>query len=476
MTRTAAFLTVLVALLALAAVPASAARYVAGSEGSGDPFFPLAGNGGYDVRHYSLRIAYDQPANSLEGFAVIRARATENLYRFNLDLRDFLTVSGVTVNFRRASYVQEQGQELVITPRKKIKAGERMLITVEYAGTPEVVVDPDEAVEGWVPTDDGAFVVNEPQGSPGWYPVNDSPRDKATYDFRVKVPAGKTAVANGELISQRTRQGWTTWHWSQDEVMSPYLATATNGTFLTDRYRANGVFMYDAVDPNTRVEEADPPNPALAFARLDPQPEIMAFFSDLYGGYPFSAGGGIIDWAPDVGYALESQTRTNYERIPDATTVVHEIAHQWFGDAVTLAVWPDIWLNEGFATFSEWIYDERHGGPPAQEPFDELCATPEDSEDGQDLWFPAPAALEDASQLFGTPVYSRGAMTLQALRTAVGDDAFFDTLRRWYAQNRYGNVTTADFIALSERISGQQLDELFNAWLYEEGRPAACDA
>ena len=192
MTRTAAFLTVLVALLALAAVPASAARYVAGSEGSGDPFFPLAGNGGYDVRHYSLRIAYDQPANSLEGFAVIRARATENLYRFNLDLRDFLTVSGVTVNFRRASYVQEQGQELVITPRKKIKAGERMLITVEYAGTPEVVVDPDEAVEGWVPTDDGAFVVNEPQGSPGWYPVNDSPRDKATYDFRVKVPAGKT--------------------------------------------------------------------------------------------------------------------------------------------------------------------------------------------------------------------------------------------------------------------------------------------
>ena len=123
--------------------------------------------------------------------------------------------------------------------------------------------------------------------------------------------------------------------------MSPYLATATNGTFLTDRYRANGVFMYDAVDPNTRVEEADPPNRRSPSSPLDPQaPEIMAFFSDLYGGYPFSAGGGIIDWAPDVGYALESQTRTNYERIPDATTVVHEIAHQWFGDAVTLAGGP----------------------------------------------------------------------------------------------------------------------------------------
>jgi aminopeptidase N len=475
MNRIVALLTLFVALLAVAS-PVAAAPYVAGSSGSGDPFFPLAGNGGYDVRHYSLRLAYDQPANSLEGSAVIRARATENLYRFNLDLRDVLAVSRVTVNFRPASYTQEQGQELVITPRRKIKAGERIRISVDYAGRAEPVVDPDESVEGWVPTDDGAFVVNEPQGSPGWYPVNDSPRDKATYDFRIAVAEGKTAVANGELVSERTRGGWTTWHWSQDEPMSPYLATATNGTFLTEQYDANGLFMYDAVDPNTRVDEADLPNVPLAFERLDAQPEIIAFFSDLYGPYPFSAGGGIIDWAPDVGYALESQTRTNYDRIPDATTVVHEIAHQWFGDAVSLSVWPDIWLNEGFATFSEWIYDERHNGPAAQDVFKELCATPEDSEEGQDLWFPAPAALEDASQLFGTPVYSRGAMTLQALRTAVGDDAFFRILRRWYAQNRYGNVTTADFIALSERVSGQGLDELFDAWLYEEGPPAACEA
>jgi aminopeptidase N len=475
MNRIVALLTLFVALLAFAS-PGAAAPYVAGSSGSGDPFFPLAGNGGYDVRHYSLRLAYDQPANSLEGSAVIRARATENLYRFDLDLRDFLAVSRVTVNFRPASFTQEQGQELVITPRRKIRAGERIRISVDYAGTPEPIVDLDESVEGWVPTDDGAFVVNEPQGSPGWYPVNDSPRDKATYDFRLAVAEGKTAVANGELVSQRTRGGWTTWHWSQDEPMSPYLATATNGTFLTEQYDANGLFMYDAVDPNTRVEVTDAPNPTLAFERLDPQREIIAFFSDLYGAYPFSAGGGIIDWAPDVGYALESQTRVNYDRIPDATTVVHEIAHQWFGDAVTPSVWPDIWLNEGFATFSEWIYDERHGGPPAQEVFDELCATPEDSTEGRDLWFPAPAALEDASQLFGTPVYSRGAMTLQALRTAVGDDAFFRILRRWYAQNRYGNVSTADFIALSERVSGQQLDDLFEAWLHQEGRPAACDA
>jgi aminopeptidase N len=155
---------------------------------------------------------------------------------------------------------------------------------------------------------------------------------------------------------------------------------------------------------------------------------------------------------------------------------VHEIAHQWFGNAVTLAVWPDLWLHEGFATFSEWIYAERHGGDSAQAVFDGLCAIPEDGEDGQDLWFPAPGALENATQLFATPVYDRGAMTLQALRNEVGEETFFGILRAWYAENKYGNVTTADFVALAERESGEQLDALFAEWLYEAGRPEACDA
>ena len=445
-------------------------QYVAGSDGSGDPFFPKAGNGGYDVSHYSLTLDYDQPANFLSGTAVIEATATQNLRRFNLDLRDFYAISNLTVNGAPAQFARPGAQEVAISPATPLDQGTPFTVQVEYAGKPKPIKDPDKSIEGWIPTDDGAFVVNEPQGSPGWYPVNDSPRDKAIYDFAITVPAGRVAVANGRLISQTTEDGKTTWRWAEDSPMAPYLATATNGEFLTESYSANGLFMYDAVDPNTRRLRTDLPNPALAFERLDPQPEIIAFFSGLYGSYPFTSGGGIVDWAPDVGYALEAQTRANYHRIPLAGTVVHEISHQWFGNAVTPEVWPDIWLNEGFATFSEWIYTEMHGGPSAADTFDDVYATPADDED---LWFPAPADLHHPSQLFHTPVYDRGAMTLQALREKVGDVHFFDILRTWYADNKYGNVTTAEFIELAEGISGQDLDQFFQVWLFEEGKPTS---
>jgi aminopeptidase N len=466
---------VVAALLVFA--PSASGQGANGSSGSGDPFFPQAGNGGYDVSHYSLTLDYDQPANVLSGTAVIDATARQNLRRFNLDLRDFYSVSTVTVNGVDAKFAQQGEQELQIKPKRLLRSGSPFTVEIVYSGSPEPIVDPDESIEGWIPTDDGAFVVNEPQGSPGWYPVNDSPRDKATFDFTITVPEGLEAVANGRLISQTTQGGKTTWVWEEDSPMAPYLATATNGDFLTRTYSAGSLFMFDAVDPNTRRLPTDPPNPTLAFERLDPQPEIISFFSSLYGPYPYTSGGGIIDWAFEVGYALEAQTRANYQRIPLPTTVVHEIAHQWFGNAVTLRVWPDIWLNEGFATFSEWIYDEMHGGTPAAQNFDDLYAIPEDDPAFEDLWFPAPAALEGPEQLFHTPVYDRGAMTLQALRERVGDPLFFQILRDWYSQNRATSVTgdqsvtTADFIALAESVSGQNLDQFFQVWLFEEGRP-----
>jgi aminopeptidase N len=447
-----------IALTAFAA-PAAAETYVHGSPGLGDPFFPNAGNGGYDVRHYGLEIAYDPATRRLDGTTVITARATQNLDRFNLDLREFLAVSRVAVGDRRvadASYARD-GQELVITPRPKLKDGQRFRVVVEYSGTAEPIVDPDESIEGFIPTDDGAYVVCEPQGSPGWYPANDNPQDKARFDIAVTVPAGLTALANGNLVSSQTRDGKTTWVWHHENPMAPYLATATLGPFdLTRSTLPDGTPSYVAVDPRFTNREV-----------LQNIPAMHAFLESIYGPYPFDATGAIVDSAPHVGYALETQTKANYSRVPGQSTLVHELGHEWFGNSVTLSQWPDIWLHEGFAAWTEWIWAEHTGTRTAHQFFLDAYSRPATSS----FWSVPPAALSTPVQLFSSPPYQRGAMTLQALREKIGDLAFFGLMRGWATRNRYGNVTTAEFIAAAEQQSGMELDAFFDVWLFQPLKP-----
>jgi aminopeptidase N len=456
-------------LLAVAAAPA-AAEFTPGADGAGDPFYPNAGNGGYDVRHYSLKLDYEPQNEQLAGDVSISARATQDLSSFNLDLRGY-KVQSVTVNGSAASF-SRKGQELTITPSAGLRRNRDFSVRVVYDGHANYVLDPDKSKDGWIPTDDGAFVVNEPQGSPTWFPANDTPKDFATFDFAITVPEGRTALANGVLVSQTDNGDTTTWRWREDSPMVPYLSTATNGVFELRTGTIAGVPEYNAVDPNTRRFGDKQPDPDLAWSRLAVQPEALQFLIDLYGPYPFDSVGAIVDYAPNVFYSLESQTKPNYWVIPSELTIVHELAHMWFGDAVVLERWPDMWLNEGFATWSEWRWTEsRPGGKSAAQQFDDLYEIPEDSADGQDLWFPAPNGLHDASELFHTPVYDRGAMTLQALREKVGEEKFLEIVRTWYAENRHSNVTTQDFIALAERVSGLQLDHFFDVWLFQEGRP-----
>jgi aminopeptidase N len=446
------------AVLAVAAPAGAADRFTPGSPGLGDPFFPLAGNGGYDVAHYSLRLGYDPATRQLDGRATIRAVATQDLSRFDLDLRGF-RISRLSVDGRPASFTR-QGQELVITPARGLRAGRRFTVVVGYAGVPAVVTDPDESIEGWVPTDDGAFVVNEPQGSPGWYPVNDNPQDKATYTFRVTVPKGLTVMANGVLVSRTTARGRTTFVWRERLPMAPYLATSTLGRFDLTRYRlANGLPVYIAVDSKL---------PAVPV--LGKLPAIVRFYSSIYGPYPFDAVGAVVDDAENVGYSLETQTKPMFDQPPDEATLAHELSHMWYGDSVTLRRWPDIWLHEGFATWSEWIWSEHQGRRSAHQIFRDLYNTPATD---TDFWTPPPARPGSPANLFDGTVYERGAMTLQALREKVGDRPFFRILRDWAGQHRYGNVRTAQFIALAERDSGRDLDHFFDVWLYRPAKPTS---
>ena len=414
-----------------------------------------------DVAHYSLVFSYDPATRQFDGSATVTAMATQNLSRFDLDLRGF-DIDRLTVNGRVASITRD-GQELVITPAAGLPAGAVFTVVVGYAGIPSVVTDPDGSIEGWVPTDDGAFVVGEPQVS-AWYPANDNPRDKATYDFTATVPAGITVMANGVLDSQTTAGGRTTWVWRATSPMAPYLATATLGRFgLTQFTAPGGIPAYVAVDPTLSTGNV-----------LRKLPDIVDFYASIYGPYPFEAVGAIVDNAPDVGYSLETQTEPVVRRGAgrgerSRTSCAHVVRR--LGDADD---WPDIWLNEGFATWSEWIWSEHLGQKSAHNYFKTLYNTP--AKDTA-FWTPPPGDPGSAEFLFNGTIYNRGGMTLQALREKIGDGAFFEIMRRWAAEHRYGNVRTPQFVALAEQVSGMQLDHFFDVWLYRrpERREGAGD-
>ncbi|WP_260867666.1 M1 family metallopeptidase [Streptomyces sp. SAJ15] len=450
--------TVPVALAALLATAGATAAATPGSAGVGDPYFPLAGNGGYHVAHYDLNLRYEPRGHHLDGKAVLTARATQRLAHFNLDLKG-LKVTGVTVDHTKASF-RRDGQELVVTPRAALRKGHTFRVAVTYRGVPKPVTDPDGSKEGWLRTDDGAFVVGQPQGAMGWFPANNHPKDKSSYDFTITVPEGHTAVANGVYRGKRTAHGRSTFRWRQSEPMAAYLATATVGKFTVQQHTTrDGIKIFNAVDPR----EA-----AAAAPVLKKLPSVLEWGSGLFGRYPYRSAGSIVDHAPDVGYALETQTRPIYPSAPDVSTLVHESAHQWFGDSVSVTSWKDIWLNEGFATYAEWLYSEQHGGPRAQKFFDELYARPA----GDELWAFPPADPGSGAKIFETPVYARGAMALHQLRKAVGDRVFFRIVRAWATQHRHGHGTTAQFTALAERKSGKDLDKLFRTWVHTSGKPA----
>jgi aminopeptidase N len=433
-----------------------------GAAGAGDPYFPQQGNGGYDVSSYRLAVDYRPATHHLDGRATVAARATQALSRFDLDLRPWMRVRAVSVDGRPASFVQAAGsQEVVITPSRPLWPGRRFEVAVSYGGTAQPVTDPDGSLDGWTPTSDGAFVAGEPQGSPSWFPCNDTPTDKATFAVSITVPAGVTAMSNGRFLGVRTAGGLSTWRWRLDRPIPTYLVTATLGRFDVSRGRTPaGVPYLNAVDP-TQAEDAAP-----VLALL---PAIVDFFTRTYGPYPFDSAGAIVDNAPQVGYALETATRPVFDSAPDEATLAHEMAHQWYGDDVTLQRWRDIWLNEGFAEFSTWLWAEHHGGPSAAERLQELLAEPADSGD----FDPPPADPGGADMIFSGSVYERGAGALQALREKVGDRTFFRIMRGWLRVHAYGNATVPQFVDYAGKVSHTDLTHFFDVWLYQEGKPAS---
>ena len=451
--------------LVAAAGPAAAATpghttFSPGAPSAGDPYFPDMGNGGYDVGHYDIRIAFNPATKAINATTKILARATQNLSRFNLDFQGPLKISRLSVDGRAARFTRSGAQELVITPPHGLRKGRTFLVSVTYAGVPQKIDDPALGISGWATTKDGAVALNQPIGAATYFPVNDTPTDKATYTQTITVPRGLTVLANGEPGRTTTAHGQSTYRWHMNRPMASELSMIAIGRYNVTRGAIDGIPNITAIGKSIDTT----PGQGKVFNRTTAQ--IIHWESSTFGRYPFGSTGGILADV-GVGYALETQSRPVYDQTTsevDGDLLAHELGHQWFGDSLTPVRWSDIWLNEGFATYSEWLYQEKFNGVPVAETFAQAYADEAD--------WTGKVADPGRDHIFDDLVYTRGAMTLQALRMEIGDRAFLKMLRLWPTTHRYGNVSTQTFIRFVERLTHRDLDAFFDAWVYQPGKPS----
>ena len=422
-------------------------------------YFPHRGDRSYSVAHYDLALSYNVDSNQLRGKAVLSAEALTDLREVRLDLSG-LRVTKVTVDGAGSRFVVKR-DHLVVRPAVPIDAGESFRVVVAYSGQPRPVPDGDDEC-GWEELDDGVLVAGQTNGSPSWFPCNDRPDDKATYRIELTVPTAYHVVANGVCTSQWRSASTTTWVYEQREPMSTYLATVQIGRYVACPVTGASVPM-SAVLPQRLLSRYDS-----AFGR---QPEMLDFYARLFGPYPFAAYTVVItDDGLDI--PLEAQGMSTFgsnfltSDWENVRLVAHELSHQWFGNAVTLASWRDIWLHEGFACYCEWLWSEESGGRSAdaraRDHWRKLADLPQDlllGDPGPDL-------------MFDDRVYKRGALLLHALRLTVGDDTFFALLRTWVERYRYGSVTTVMFEALAAEVVDEPVADLFDAWLRHRRLPA----
>jgi aminopeptidase N len=449
--------------LALAGTGAATARVertpTPGAAGIGDPYFPADGNGGIDVVHYDIHDAYDFDSGRLSGRTELRVLATQDLSRFNLDF--LLPVSAVTVDGQAASFSRPGRHELQVVPPHALTSGSAFNVEVRYAGVPGRVNWAEES--NWLADGREVVTMNEPHMAPWWFPANDHPRDKASVDVHITVPRGKTVVANGVLVRRKVRGTKATTHWRAVEPMAPYLAFFAAGPYRTRQGTHAGRPWFVAVS-----KQVIRPVRGGAMRLMLRTPHVTEWLEQQLGTYPFSTTGGLVTGLP-VRFALENQTRPTYPVAgPSSTTlVVHELAHQWFGDSVSVDAWRDIWLNEGFATFMEHRWIETHRGQAAATWLRDLY---DGQDDSSPFWR---MSIDDpgASHMFDIRVYLRGGMAVQALRNRIGEDDFWRLLHSWVGDRRGGNGSVAEFRALAETVSGEDLDGFFDAWLHATSRP-----
>jgi aminopeptidase N len=541
------------------AIPPTPQTALPGAAGLNDPYYPDLGNGGYDALHYLIDLDVNLQENAIAGQTTIQAQATQDISSINLEFLG-LNISSLEIDGETAEYEREK-QELIIQLPHALNAGQAFEIRVSYSGTPGQGVDTSELESyeiGWGYYGIGVYVAGEPNGSSSFYPVNEHPLDKASYTFRITVDEPYVVAANGTLLEVIEGEASNTFIWQATDPMASYLVTLGIAEFdIETEEGPGGVTIRNYFGKNVG-----------SFVRLDfaRTSEMIEHFNELFGPYPFDEYGALVHDL-ELRFALETQTISVFGRsFTNETVVSHELAHQWFGNSVSLSSWQDIWLNEGFATYASVLWTEHARGEAAAEDSlremyesmapgaptfnlrkSSLMSTlrseipgnlqleaqqarsallqllgstlsvsslqsasleiPDEGISGQEfldlvesqsfstvtllgtelglifgelgndelaaslaLGFPPPGD-PGAETLFSRSVYSRGALALHALRLEIGDENFFNVLRTYAADFAYSNATSADFFAIAEQVSNQELDAFFDAWIYANNIP-----
>ncbi|MFJ9040801.1 M1 family metallopeptidase [Streptomyces sp. NPDC102406] len=464
----AATITLSAALTAPAAVARAADGPPAptpGAAGLGDPMFPLDGNGGYTVRHYTLDFDWQAPRTPFAASTTIKATARQALSRFDLDFAGN-ELRSVTVNGRTAQATRD-GDELVVTPKSPLPEGSSFTVRVDYIADPTQIRHRDDAIEdyGWIPTPDGTVLYPQPNGAKLIFPCDDHPSRRAPITFRVTTPADLTAVAGGRLVDRSTRpDGRVRWTYDSEQPVAAQLVQLAVGRFRTiDSSGPGGLPLRDVV-PDALVAPTKP--------YRDRTPAQLSWLRERLGPYPFNRYGVLVG-DTDLGVALETQTLSLLPKadllgteVDAERDMVHELTHQWFGDSVALATWSDLWLSEGHARFYERLYSQEHGG----DSFEAAMRTAYENHDQWRRQYGAPAEPTEPN-LFKRMRYDGSALVLYALREQVGADTFQRIERAWLTKYRGRAASTADYLALASKVAGQDLAGFLRPWLYGATTP-----
>jgi aminopeptidase N len=431
-----------------------------GAPGAGDPYYPTDGNGGYDALGYRVGVGFDPATGRLDGDTTVVAMATQDLSRFHLDLRGF-EVASVQVGGEPATFTREGAFELVVTPARPLPAGGTFETRVRYAGIPQAAKAGELGANGWQRSaSGGAFVLGEPHSAAFWYPVNETPRDKATFHLTARVPEGWTVVSNGREEGTSSAGGWTTSVWNEPNPIASYLTTMAVDRFSLDRGTLpDGTPLLSAYAPGAESRR-----------RVGERvPEVLDFLASRFGPYPQSAAGGVYLGAR-IGYSLETQTRPTYTQGADLLTVVHENAHQWFGDSVSVSSWADICLNECLASYAQWLWAEAKEGHDLDQRY---RAAVDRYRHQRSFWEPRLYDMGPGQEFTG--VYSKGVLAVHALRRRVGEEVFTRVLREWPALHRGGNAAWPEFEGFVAEAAGEDLRGFFGTWFRGTGIPAEAD-